>query len=252
MLKDKVAFLGLGCCGGKICKEFVNLGYKGIVANGSEQDLRIVKGVPKYQLKGFDGFGGHRERALECLAENTEFLESVQELQESIIIPIFGGGGSTGSGCGVIVTELLAEAGKTVCPVIALPSSNEAIIKHTNAYQAVQELQELEGIGTCFYLDNEKSKEYDYINKTFAKMLDTFLSNCSYGSRNNFDESERLEMIQDNGAMILSLAKEKETMLEKLTNGIFAPIETNKICEHIAIIHASNAGNFRVESKRKR
>lgn len=240
MLKEKVAFLGLGCCGGKIAKNFVEMGYKGIAVNGSEQDLRALGGIPKHHLKGFDGFGGHRERAIECLASNEDFLSSVQELQEEIIIPIFGAGGSTGSGCGTVVTELLAEAGKIVCPVIALPSSDEAIIKHSNAYQAVQELQDIEGAGTSFFINNDKTNNYEYTNKAFTKMLDVFLSNDSYGSRNNFDVSERMEMLKDNGATVLSLAKEKDTMIEKLTNGIFAPLEANKICEHIAIIHAGN------------
>lgn len=58
--------------------------------------------------------------------------------------------------------------------------------------------------------------------------------------------SERLEMLKDGGMMVISLmgAKDNQTLdytllLQKLTkDGIFAPIESNKICENIAIIHA--------------
>lgn len=250
-LKEVSRFLGLGCCGGKECREFITLGYKGNAANGSEQDLKALGNIPKYQLKGFDGFGGHRERALDCLAQNEDFMDFLQNIEEKVIFVMFGAGGSTGSGCATIVTELLLQEKdedgrpeRIVCPVIALPSSDEPIVKHRNAYQAVQELQEIDGLGATFFINNDISKDYNYINGTFAKMLDVFLTNDSYGQLNNFDESERLEMLRDSGSMVLSLVgagKDQSVMLEKLTkSGIFAPIENNKVCENIGIIHAGN------------
>lgn len=251
-LKPKVHVLGLGSCGGNFYKGCVEKSYNGATANGSSQDLRALGDVPaKFQLKGFDGFGGHREKALECLEVNEEFLEYVQNIKEDIVFIFFGGGGSTGSGCAVIVAELLLEEKddygrpkKIVCPVIALPSSDEPIVKQRNAYQAVQELQDLEGLGATFFINNDSSDDYKYINSNFINMLDTFLDNDSYGELNNFDESERLEMLRDSGAMVFSLVgtgKETSVMLDKLTGGgIFAPIEGNKVCENIGIIHAGN------------
>ncbi len=114
---------------------------------------------------------------------------------------------------------------KTVCPVIALPASGESLAKHKNAYETVQELQELDGLGATFFLNNDSNENYDYINKNFASMLDEFLSNESYGRQNNFDESERLEMLKDSGAMVLSVTgdgTDSKIKLEKLTkSGIF-------------------------------
>lgn len=162
----------------------------------------------------------------------------------------FGGGGSTGSGCATIVAEMLLAqdegTNRIVCPVIALPSQDEPIAKHRNAYQAVVELQELEGLGATFFINNNSGKDYTSLNSTFTKFLDTFLTNDSYGELNNFDESERLEMLKDSGMMVISLMGTKDNqsldqalLLQKLTkDGIFAPIESNKICENIAIIHA--------------
>lgn len=116
--------------------------------------------------------------------------------------------------------------------------------KHKNAYETVQELQEIEGLGATFFLNNDSNENYDYINKNFASMLDEFLSNESYGRQNNFDESERLEMLKDSGAMVLSVTgdgTDSKIKLEKLTkSGIFAPIEDNYICENIGIIHSKN------------
>lgn len=255
-LKTKSRFLGFGCCGGKLSKELTALRYNGNAINGSEQDLKALGDISKYHLQGFDGFGGHRERALDCLANNPDFMEFIQNIEEEIIFVLFGGGGSTGSGCATVVCEMLLEdkddegkPKKIVCPVISLPSSDESIVKHRNAYQAVQELQELEGLGATFFINNDINKDYAYINRTFAKLLDTFLTNDSYSEINNFDESERIEMLRDGGAMILSLVGgDKTQMLEKLTKGIFAPIETNKVCENIGIIHAGNDAKDIVKS----
>lgn len=244
--------LGLGSAGGKLHKRMIEFGCKGAAGNGSEQDLKALGDVPtKFKLQGFDGFGGHRDKAVDCLAENEEFLEFVANIKEEIIFVMFGGGGSTGSGCATPIIETLIDdrdefgiPRKIVCPVIALPSSGEPIVKHTNAYQAVMELQELDGIGATFFIKNDASEDYDYINMTFAKMLDAFLSNDSFGETNNFDSSEKKEMLRNGGAFVLSLfgpAKDPKMMLDKLTkDGIFAPIEDDKVCENIAIIHAGN------------
>ena len=248
-LKDNSRILGLGCCGGKQAKELiVNYDYKGNASNGSEQDLKILGDIPKYHLQYFDGFGGHREKALDCLAQNSEFIEFIENIEEKIVFLLFGGGGSTGSGCATIVAEMLLQEKdedgkpeKIVCPVISLPSLDEPIVKHKNAYQTVQELQELDGLGATFFINNNVGKDYATINSTFAKFLNTFLTNDSYGELNNFDESERIEMLRDSGAMVLSLVgtKDQTLMLDKLTkDGIFAPIENDKVCENIGIIHA--------------
>ena len=85
-LKNDVLFLGLGNCGCKQAKVFYEMGYKAMFANGSEQDLKILGDVPNiFRIRNFDGFGGHRERALDCLAENAEFVAALQGVKEKII-----------------------------------------------------------------------------------------------------------------------------------------------------------------------
>lgn len=163
-IRENCYMLGLGSTGGKIYKEFVQRHYKGAAANGSEQDHKALGDVPnKYILQGFDGFGGHRERAMDCLAGNEDFIKFVEGIKEDIVFILFAGGGSTGSGCAPIVAEMLLEEKdeegnpvKTVCPVIALPASGESLAKHKNAYETVQELQEIEGLSTS-YVMSEKS-----------------------------------------------------------------------------------------------
>ena len=69
-----------------------------------------------------------------------------------------------------------------------------------------------------------------------------FFLNESVGETNNFDTSEKKEMLRNSGAFVLSLfgsGKDPKQMLDKLTqDGIFAPIEEDKVCENIAIVHA--------------
>lgn len=105
-LKEKCRMLGLGCYGGKQAKEFITIGYKGNAANGSEQDLKALGDIPKFRLEGFDGFGGHRERAEDCLVQNSAFIDFIESIKEEIVFVFFGGGGSTGSGCATIIAEM--------------------------------------------------------------------------------------------------------------------------------------------------
>ena len=85
-IRENCYMLGIGSTGGKIYKEFVLRHYKGAAANGSEQDHKALGDVPnKYTLQGFDGFGGHRERAMDCLAGNEDFIKFVEGIKEDII-----------------------------------------------------------------------------------------------------------------------------------------------------------------------
>ena len=85
-LKERCRFLGLGCYGGKQAKEFIALGYKGSAVNGSEQDLKALGDIPKYRLSGFDGFGGHRERAEDCLVQNSGFIDFLEDTKEEMVL----------------------------------------------------------------------------------------------------------------------------------------------------------------------
>lgn len=250
-LKNDVLFLGLGNCGCKQAKVFYEMGYKAMFANGSEQDLKILGDVPNiYRLKKFDGFGGHRERALDCLAENEEFVEALQSINEKIVFVLHSTAGSTGSGIAPygeeVLTEITNEEGnpkKIVCPIPTLPSFDEPIGKKKSAYKAMLDIQEMRDVlGATFFINNNSVKDYDRINSNFAKILDSFLTNDSYGKLNNFDESEKIEMLRQSGAMVLGLfgkEHDKAFMLERLTkNGIFAPIENNQICGDIAVVHS--------------
>jgi hypothetical protein len=177
-----------------------------------------------------------------CLCDNEEFTNALENIEESIIVIVYATGGSTGSGLSSVVAQYILdvyeEGEKIIVPVPVLPSEKEAINKHKNAYQAIQELMSLEGLGATFVLDNNSCKSGDlrWINKSFVSLFDAFLTDDSWGEPNNFDESERREMLSDEGIMILSYCK--EGMSKLLEDNIFAPLQNDKICGNIGIIHS--------------
>lgn len=241
-LKKQTIVIGLGNCGCKITKLFADMGYSTLFANGSEQDLKVlgnIKGI--YKLNGYDGFGGHRDRAMECLSLNEEFTDALEHIQQRIVFLVYAAGGSTGSGlssvCAQYINDVYGDE-KIICAVPVLPSEAEAINKHKNAYQAIAELMQLDFMGACFVLDNNNCENNDlrWINKNFAALLNAFLTDDSWGEPNNFDESERLEMLSESGSMIISLCK--DGMGKLLDGNIFAPIQKDKVCGQIGIIHS--------------
>ena len=241
-IKRKILIIGLGNCGCKIAKLFDELGYSTMYANGSEQDLKVLGNCKNiYKLEGYDGFGGHREKAMDCLCANVAFTDALEKIEHEIVVLIYAAGGSTGSGLSCNVAQYISdvyESRKILCMVPILPSENEAINKHKNAYQAIQELMSLEGIGATFFLDNNSCENNDlqWINRSYAGLFNAFLTDDSWGEPNNFDESERMEMLAEPGAMIISLSKDA---IGKLLDGnIFAPLQKDKICGNLGIIHA--------------
>lgn len=256
MLKEKVLFLGLGNCGCKISKIFSDAGYTSMYVNGSDQDLKLLGDAKNiYRLNGFDGFGGHRDRAINCISENMDFINELKNIEQEIVFIIFGAGGSTGSGISTVAAEILIESKKTVCMIPVLPFKHEPIIKHTNTHELVVELQDIEETGATLFLNNESSTDknnFDFINKNLFKALNMYLTDFSYGVLNNFDESERIEMLKEHGAFILSLNKPhtstKDIIDSLKKDGIFAPVQNNFLCGNIGIIHHDeNDSDIKIE-----
>ena len=82
-----------------------------------------------------------------------------------------------------------------MCSVPTLPSFSEPIGKKKSAYKAMLDIQEMQDVlGATFFINNNAITDYDSINSIFANLLNSFLMNDSYGKKNNFDESEKIEI----------------------------------------------------------
>ena len=242
MIKDKTLIIGLGNCGCKITKLFSESGYSVMFANGSSQDLKVLgneKGI--YKLNGYDGFGGHRDRAMECLVQNEAFTTALEAIPQDVIFIVYASGGSTGSGLSSVVAQYLLDVygnSKTICMCPVLPNVKEDTNKLWNAYQVGAEITELDGIGATFFIDNNTGDNLKQINRTFFKLLNAFLTDDSWSDKNNFDEAERIELLSEQGAMIISRSDRQYRILDDLlTQSIFAPLQKDYVVGKFGIIH---------------
>lgn len=254
MLKDKVAFIGLGACGSNIALLFQKKNYHTLFINGSEQDNRALTGARNIlKLKGFDGCGGDREKAEEALANNLEVIEEIKKIKEKVIYLVFSTAGSTGSGLAPIMCDILEELNeeesfdKTICCIAVLPKRTEALQKHINAYNCIRELSEKDSIGSCILVDNNKMDSLEKINSTLVSTLDLFFKEESFSSKGNVDLSERMKMIGQRGTFLLSAvcngkAKGVELLESLFTKNIFAPIEPDGVVEYLAVINSLEDG----------
>lgn len=247
MIKKEVAFLAIGQAGANIVKLFEDKGYPAFYINTSLEDLRSIEGAAHtYHLKGADGSNRDRNKAKSVLATNLD--EVVTEIQNKLTEPIvfvtFSCGGGTGSGIAPFLIDILQnETNKKICAIAVLPSENESIKSHINAYECCSELADRENMGCVFFLDNNKNKDKFLINTIFTGLLDSFLSDNSVSPRGNLDASEAKKLIGTAGASIISkLGKDRATtssLISTFSSNIFAPMETDRSIAYMGLINSS-------------
>lgn len=251
MLKDEIAVIGAGLAGETVGIEFQRRNYLTYLINGSVQDNKSLPDAKNLLvLEGYDGLSGERSLAYEALKRNRRILKKIAEIDKKIIICIASGGGSTGSGTLPYISEIAASnPDKIVVAVLLMPRPDEAIQKRLNAYNAAKELMEVEGLGAIIFVDNSAYDDLNKINMTLVNRLDAFFTDSSYSSGSNFDDSEKMKMLKDNGAFVLAMLSDKnaegkhvttQDMLSALTaKNIFLPINDDGVVNNIGIINQS-------------
>ena len=249
MLKNDIAVIGAGLAGETVGVEFQRRNYLTYLINGSVQDNKSLPDAKNVLvLEGYDGLCGDRSLAYEALKKNKQILKKLASIDKKGIICIASGGGSTGSGTLPYICELLASnPDKIVVAILLMPRPDEAIQKRLNAYNAAKELMEVEGLGTISFVDNSVYDDLNKINMTLVNMLDAFFTDSSYSSGSNFDDSEKMKMLRDNGAFVLAMLSNKnaegkhvatQDMLFALTaKNIFLPINDGGVVNKIGIIN---------------
>lgn len=250
MIKDKIAFIGIGACGSNITLLFQKKGYHSIFINGSEQDNKALSGARNIlRLKGHDGCGGDRSVSEIALADNLGIIEEIKKIKEEIIFLVFSTAGSTGSGIAPILCDVIEELNetegfnKTVCCIAVLPKRSEPLQKHINCYQCIKELAEKTEIGSCVLVDNNKDDNLQRINGMVVNQLNYFFSDESFSARGNVDISEKMKLLKQNGMLLMSVvcngkAKGVEYLESLLTKNVFAPVESDAVVEYIAVINS--------------
>lgn len=236
-MKEQIAILGLGQGGSNITQLFHELEYNTAILNTSKEDLASVKGVPhKIHIRNSEGASKNRKAVLQLASESIdEIIENVTTvLKEKYIIVIFSAGGGTGSGLSTFICSYLTQIGRIVIPVVILPNSEQESVRACeNAYNLIAELNNIQGLGATFLLDNSKHEDKFVINNKFVRDMDAFLNinNCS--QLGNLDKSEIKTLLSTPGVAVLSKqSKPKSTVADIINgvrNGIYADIEAKSV-----------------------
>ena len=249
MIKNDIAVIGIGLAGETVGYDFQQKNYYSLLINGSVQDNRTLPDAKNIMvLVGYDGLAGNRELALEALKKNKHIVKKITEIEQKIILAIASGGGTTGSGS---ITHICSIAcnnpEKIVCAVLLMPRPDESIKKRINAYNTAKELMEIPEMGAIIFVNNDSNSDLKAINKNLVNMLDAFFTDNSSSSGSNFDDSEKMKMLKDNGAFVIAMLADKklqnkvvttQDMVNALTaKNIFLPINNDGVVNNIGIIN---------------
>ena len=109
-------------------------------------------------------------------------------------------------------------------------------------------------MGAIIFVSNEAcDSDLNKINYNLVNMLDAFFTDDSTSSISNFDDSEKLKMLSDNGAFVIAMRSDYKADVQESNRGkkvstqdminaltaknIFLPISNTGIVTHIGIIN---------------
>lgn len=249
MIKNEIAVVGIGLAGQTVGYDFQQKNYQTLLINGSVQDNRTLPDAKNMLvLEGYDGLAGDRGLALDALKKNRHIVKKITEIGQKIILVIASGGGTTGSGSIPHICNIACNnPDKIVCAVLLMPRPDESIKKRMNAYNTAKELMEIPEMGAIIFIDNNSSSELKTINKNLVNMLDAFFTDDSSSSGSNFDDSEKMKMLKDNGAFVIAMLADKKSQNKVVTTqdivnaltakNIFLPINSDGVVNNIGIIN---------------
>lgn len=251
MIKNEIFVIGIGLGGENVGFDFQQKNYNSYLINGSRQDNKTLPGAKNILLlEGYDGLAGERNLAYEALKSNKSIIKKIKEIKEKVILLIATGGGTTGSGSITHLANIACTlSDKIVCACLMMPRKDEPIQKRLNAYNAAKELMEIPEMGAIIFVNNEACSDLEKINYNLVNMLDAFFSDDSSASTSNFDDSEKLKMLSDHGAFVISMrsdykadGQDKKVSTQEMINSltaknIFLPINDDGIVSHIGIIN---------------
>lgn len=253
-VKERYGFVGLGSMGGNEATTFHIKEYPVMAVNTAQSDLNSLN-LPndcKYHILNGYGSSKDRKRVKQLLAENDceNFDLLINEIKErfkncKIIFLIASSGGGSGSGMlPAIVQRLLNETDKIICVVTCTPDDNASLKEFMNCYEFFSELESIEGRGATFVIDNNKNRNKFTLNEQFACYLDAFL-NCETNSTLGVvDRAEIENVLSQKGMCIVNKYNSEvattQTVIEKIRENIYAPLENDGVVANISLVHSNN------------
>lgn len=256
----RFGFIGVGQCGGNIANEFAKLGYKAVAINTSSTDLIKLEAIQKTNKLlinvGLQGAGKNPELGRQALEEHVMEVMNLIELvfpsnEVDTLFVCAGLGGGTGSGISPLLSQILIEQGYSVCSILTLPSDSESSKTKIASLSAFEEISQIEGIGSCFVIDNAKAStilkdvglrtKYNKINEHISVKLDDVNKLTVVPTDIAFDMRDFETLLSSRGsALITSVAigdideiKESQTLAQyvdrALEFSIFADVTMEQV-----------------------
>ena len=246
-MKKDIGFIAIGQGGGNIGQLFEEAGHTVLNMNTAPQDLAtLTKAKHKYLIKGGEGCNKDRDKAKVLVMNDFDEISNriEQTLKEEYLFAIFTAGGGTGSGASPMLIDLLRrKTGKTIGAICVLPSREEPLKTFINCYECFKELEEIDGIGATFILDNKKAEKFQ-VNKDFVDLFGSFIDIPNQQSfRGNIDVAEIKTMLSVRGAAIISkltkATSDTSRLIQSFSQNIFAPMERNGYIAYLGLSSAT-------------
>lgn len=245
-MKNKIGIICVGQAGGNLGFLLKNQKFDVAFINSSKGDLDTLKVVnenEKYHIT--DGLGCAKERDTAKKIAQKDFNNINNFLNNSLgekdfYYIAFSSGGGTGSGISPVLADILTtHLSKKVGLITILPSKNDTLQAHINAYECLQEVSNLKNICSIFFIDNNKNNNISYINEKFASLFSKIFDYKKFETnKGNIDEAEILKLLETKGMISIgSCSNEKTTakLIENIKEGIFAPLENDRKIKYLGL-----------------
>ncbi|MBZ4649150.1 hypothetical protein [Thermosipho sp. (in: thermotogales)] len=261
----KVAFLGIGQCGGNICDVAERHGFLTGAINLCKEDLQCLKYVKsKLYLNGY-GAGKDRSVAIEKVKEDFDNIagwicNNYNDNDVEIIYVVFSSGGGTGSGIGPMIIDLMSDImpHKRWGSIVVLPFENEGLSVYLNTLKCMEELTEIRNLASVFFIDNAKTSNFtrlsrknviEFTNNNIIENIKYVIEVTKNTSKfGNFDMKDLISILSERGNVIISKVNLPENydpnkvsiqqMIESgLEINIFTDIQFDKVITKAGIIY---------------
>ena len=245
-MKNKIGIICIGQAGGNLGSMLKNEKFDVVFINSSKGDLDTLKTVnenEKYHIT--DGFGCAKERVIAKKIAQKDFNNINAFLNKSLgekdfYYIAFSSSGGTGSGISPVLADILTtHLGKKVGLITILPSKNDTLQAHINAYECLQEVSNLKNICSVFFIDNNKNNNISHINKMFANLFSKIFDYKKFETnKGNIDEAEILKLLETKGMISVASCDNKENtakLIENIKEGVFAPLEDDRKIKYLGL-----------------
>lgn len=253
-MRERYGCVGLGSMGSNEVAILLAKGYPVMAANTAKADLDSLN-IPedcKYHILNGYGSSKDRRKAKQLLAENDceNFDLLINEIKErfrkcKVIFLMASSGGGSGSGMLPAISQrLIDETDKIICIVTCIPDDNASLKEFMNCYEFFQEIESIENRGALFVIDNNKNRNKFTLNEQFACYLDAFLNAETNSTLGVVDRAEIENVLSQKGMCIINKYNSEtattQTVIEKIRENIYAPMENDGVVSNIALIHSNN------------